>query len=619
MKLIDKIDSPSKLKKLNLNDKKILAEEIREYIIDIVSTNGGHLASNLGIVELTIALHSVFNAPVDKIVFDVGHQCYVHKILTGRKDALKTLRKFNGISGFPKTSESIYDVFNTGHSSTSISAAAGIARSRDIQNKNYNVVAIIGDGSLTGGMALEALNDVGSSNLNMTVILNDNEMSISKNVGGIPLLLSKMRTRKLYSDSNSYIKKVTLKIPFIGQRLVNLVQSIKRMLKQVFIKNMYFEDIGFTYLGPVDGHNIEQLEDIFKRSKRIRGPVLIHVITKKGKGYKYAEENPSKFHGISSFNKDTGLKLASKSVDYSKVFGDKLVSLARKNKNIVAVVAAMKDGTGLSNFADEFKDRFFDVGIAEEHALGLVAGMAKSGLKPFIPIYSSFLQRGYDQLIHDIALQDLGVVICIDRAGIVGNDGETHQGIFDLSYLRTIPNITIMSPKDFFDLSIMMDFAVYYDHPIAIRYPRGSEGEYKFKKHDKIKLGVPEVLKSDGDIAILAIGKMVEYAYLVSNELSIMNINAKVVNMRFLKPINEKKLKEIVTGCSMIVTIEDNLITGLYDTILEFISKYNLNIKTIPFGYKDKFVKQGTVSEIEKDNGLNKESIVKKIVQELDK
>lgn len=421
-KILDKVNYPKDIKKLSLIEKQKLAQEIREYMLEIVSKNGGHLASNLGIVELTIALHSVFNTPEDKIVWDVGHQSYVHKILTGRKDALKTLRKFGGISGFPKINESEYDCFNTGHSSTSISVALGMARARDILNEKYKVIAVIGDGSLTGGMATEALNDAGSSKSNIIVILNDNEMSISKNVGGIPKLLTKIRVKKSYKQSNNFVKKLFNKLPIIGKPIVKFAHGIKKSIKGLVIPNMYFEDIGFTYLGPIDGHNIEELEKVLHRSQNIEGPILIHVITKKGKGYKFAEENPGKFHGISSFNIETGEKMGKPKKDYSKVFGEKLVELARKDEKIVAITAAMKDGTGLAEFAKEFPNRFFDVGIAEQHACGLIAGMAKSNLKPVFAVYSSFLQRGYDQLIHDIALQNLPVTIAIDRAGIVGQD-----------------------------------------------------------------------------------------------------------------------------------------------------------------------------------------------------
>ncbi len=420
--MLEKIDSPKDLKKLNIDEKNKLAKEIREYILKVVAKNGGHLASNLGVVELTIALHSVFDIPKDKIVWDVGHQSYIHKILTGRREEFTTLRKLNGISGFPKINESEYDSFDTGHSSTSISAALGMARARDLKGEDNQVVAVIGDGALTGGMALEALNDAGFSNTKMTVILNDNEMSISKNVGGLNMFLSKLRTKKLYKKSSISLKNMLNKIPVIGKPSVKIIQRIKRSIKQLIIPKMFFEDIGFIYLGPVDGHNIEQLENIFELSKQLDKPVLIHVLTKKGKGYKIAEENPDKFHAIGPFNIKTGKTLKDKKTDYSKVFGEKIVDLAKSNEKIVAITAAMKDGTGLAKFQKEFPERFFDVGIAEQHALTMAAGMAKEGMIPFVPIYSSFYQRAYDQVIHDIAIQNLPVIMCLDRAGVVGLD-----------------------------------------------------------------------------------------------------------------------------------------------------------------------------------------------------
>ena len=416
--MLEKVNSPEDVKKLSIEDKKILAEDIRKYILDIVSKNGGHLASNLGVVELTIALHSVFNVPGDKIVWDVGHQSYVHKILTGRKEKMNTLRKLNGIAGFPKTKETEVDCFDTGHSSTSISVALGMARARDIEEKNNSVIAIIGDGALTGGMALEALNDAGYSGTKLTVILNDNEMSISKNIGGMNMLLSKLRTKRTYTKSNISLKKIINKIPVVGKPFVKIVQRVKRSIKQLIIPKMFFEDIGFRYLGPVDGHNIEELERMLKITKELDGPVLLHVLTKKGKGYKIAEENPDKYHATAPFDIETGETKKKKEKDYSKVFGDKLIELAKKNQKIVAITASMKDGTGLKEFQKEFPERFFDIGIAEQHAVGLAAGMAKAGLIPFVPIYSSFYQRAYDQVIHDVALQNLPVIMCVDRAGI---------------------------------------------------------------------------------------------------------------------------------------------------------------------------------------------------------
>lgn len=614
-KMLEQINEPKDLKNLKIEEKEKLAEELRQEILKIVSKNGGHLASNLGVVEITMALHSVFNTPQDKIIWDVGHQCYVHKILTGRKDQMNTIRQYKGLAGFPKTCESEYDAFNTGHSSTSISVATGMARARDILKEDYNVIAVIGDGSLTGGMAEEALNDAGASKTKLIVLLNDNEMSISKNVGGIPIFLSKLRTRKLYTKANSRVKRLTLKIPKVGEKIVDLVQRSKKTIKQIFIPNMYFEDIGFTYLGPADGHNIEKLENILKIAKEVKGPVLVHAITKKGKGYEIAEKNPDKFHGISAFNIETGEKLAPSKKDYSKAFGDKLVELAKKDEKIVAVTAAMKDGTGLKEFAEKFPDRFFDVGIAEQHAVGLVAGMAKAGLKPVLPLYSSFLQRGYDQLIHDVALQNIPVTICIDRAGIVGNDGETHHGIFDLSFASAIPNLTIMAPKDFKELEEMLEFAVNYNGPVLIRYPRGGEGKNKFEKNDKIVLGKSELIKTGKDLSIIAIGKMVDRAVEVANLLKEKDIDAEIINVRFLKPLDKENILKSIEKTKKVVTMEDGILKGgLYTNVLELINESKIeNVKVIPVGYKDCFITHGSVDELEKEMKTDVKSIIKKI------
>ena len=614
--ILEKINEPKDLKTLSTEEKEKLAEEIRQKILEIVSKNGGHLASNLGVVELTIALHSVFNTPKDKIIWDVGHQSYVHKILTGRKDQMDTLRQYKGLAGFPKTCESEYDAFNTGHSSTSISVGTGMARARDLLKEEYNVISVIGDGSLTGGMAEEALNDAGASKTKLIVILNDNEMSISKNVGGIPTFLSKLRTRKFYTKANSRVKRFTLKIPKVGAKIVDLVQRGKKTIKQIFIPNMYFEDIGFTYLGPVDGHNIEKLENILKIAKEVKGPVLVHIITKKGKGYKIAEDNPDKFHGISPFNIETGEKLAPSKKDYSKVFGEKLVELAKKDEKIVAVTAAMKDGTGLKEFAKEFPDRFFDVGIAEQHAVGLVAGMAKAGLKPVLPLYSSFLQRGYDQLIHDVALQNIPVTICIDRAGLVGNDGETHHGIFDMSFASAIPNLTIMAPKDFKELEEMLEFGINFNGPVLIRYPRGGEGKNKTEKNDEMVLGKSEIIKEGKDISIIAIGKMVDKAIEASNLLKEQNIDAEVINVRFLKPLDKETILKSIEKTKKVVTMEDGILNGgLYTNILDLINRSNIeNVKVTPIGYDDCFITHGSVYELEKEMKTDVKSIVEKII-----
>ena len=601
--MLEKINSPQDLKKLTLKEKKELAKEIRKYILKVVSDNGGHLASNLGVVELTIALHSIFDVPKDKIIWDVGHQSYVHKIITGRKEELKNIRKMNGIAGFPKTKESEADCFNTGHSSTSISAALGMARARDLQGKSDNIIAVIGDGALTGGMALEALNDAGYSKSKMTVILNDNEMSISPNIGGLNKFLGKLRTKKLYTRTNKLVKKYISTIPGIGKPTVKIIQKIKRSIKQLIIQRMFFEDIGFTYLGPVDGHNIEELESILTISKQVKGPVLIHVLTVKGKGYEIAEKNPDKFHAISPFNIETGELKKKKRKDYSKVFGDKLIELAKSNEKIVAVTASMKDGTGLNQFSQEFPYRFFDVGIAEQHAITMSAGMAKEGLIPVVPIYSSFYQRAYDQVIHDVAMQNLHVIMCVDRAGIVGADGETHQGILDMAFFRLIPNLIIMAPKDFKELEDMLEFAVSLKKPVVIRYPRGEEDtNIKFKNHEKIEEGKAEIIKEGENVTIIAIGKMVAKALQIAEKLQQKGKEVEIINARFLKPLDVETIIKSIQKTKNVITLEDGTeINGLGTAIKELIVDNKLekiNIKSI--AYPDEFIPHGSVEELEK-------------------
>ena len=600
--MLEKINSPEDLKKITLKEKQELAEEIRKYIIEVVSENEGHLASNLGVVELTIALHSIFNVPKDKIIWDVGHQSYVHKIITGRKEQLKDIRKINGIAGFPKTKEDEADCFNTGHSSTSISAALGMARARDLQGKENSVIAVIGDGALTGGMALEALNDAGFSKSKMTVILNDNEMSISPNVGGLNKFLGKLRTKKLYTRTNNLIKKQITKIPVIGKPTVRIIQKIKRAIKQMVIQRMFFEDIGFTYFGPVDGHNIEKLESVLTMSKQVNGPVLIHVLTTKGKGYEITEKNPDKFHATGPFKIATGEPKKVKSKDYSKVFGDKLVQLAKENEKIVAITASMKDGTGLTKFSQEFPYRFFDIGIAEQHAITMAAGMAKEGMIPVVPIYSSFYQRAYDQVIHDIAIQNLPVIMCVDRAGVVGADGETHQGTLDMAFFRLVPNLTIMAPKDFKELEDMMEFAMKLRKPVVIRYPRGGEdSNVKFEKHSKIQEGKAEIIQTGKDVTIIAIGKMVAKAMKIANELEKEQKSVEIINARFLKPLDEKTIKTSIEKTKNVITIEDGTkINGLGTAIKELIIDNNLqDINITTYAYPDEFIPHGTVNELE--------------------
>ena len=642
--MLEQINSPNDLKNLTLKQKEELAQEIRNYILEIVSENGGHLSSNLGVVELTIALHSVFNVPEDKIVWDVGHQTYVHKILTGRREELKNIRKLNGIAGFPKTKESETDCFNTGHSSTSVSAALGMARARDLQGKNNACIAVIGDGALTGGMALEALNDAGFSKTNITVILNDNEMSISKNIGGMNQFLDKLRAKKLYTRTNKLIKNRLNSIPVIGTKMVRIIQRIKRAFKQLLVHGMFFEDIGFTYLGPVDGHNIEKLESILRLSNQIEGPKIIHVLTKKGKGYTIAEKNPDRFHATSPFNIETGEPKKQKQDDYSKIFGKKLVELAKNNEKIVAITASMKDGTGLRTFQKEFPKRFFDIGIAEQHAITMAAGMAKEGMIPVVPIYSSFYQRAYDQVIHDVAMQNLHVIMCVDRAGVVGADGETHQGTLDMAFFRLVPNLIIMAPKDFKELEDMLEYAVKLNKPIVIRYPRGGEDKKtKFEKHDKIKLGKAEILrridenlkfknqiiesqtkneqmektKIKPQLSIITIGKMVSRAMNIAEEIQ-DKIDVEVINARFLKPFDNQTIIKCIQKTKNVVTIEDGtIINGLGTTVKELISDNKLEgIKIECFAYPDEFIKHGKVEELEEIYGLDENTIISKIMSQ---
>ncbi len=591
--ILEKVNNPEDLRKLNIKEKEQLAKEIRQKVINTVSVTGGHLASNLGITELTIALHSVFNTPKDKIVWDVGHQTYVHKILTGRKDKMSTLRQLGGISGFPKIKESEYDSFDTGHSSTSISVALGMARARDIKKEDNNVIAVIGDGALTGGMALEALNDAGNSKTKLIVILNDNEMSISKNVGGISQFLTKMRTRKFYKKSNNSIRKALEETPKIGTPIIRLARRVKYSLKQLFLPNMFFEDLGFKYLGPVDGHDIERLEWILKLAKKEQEPVLIHTITKKGKGYKPAEENPDKFHATGSFEIETGKSKKEKKKDYSAVFGEKLIDIAKNNEKIVAITAAMADGTGLKEFKEKYPNRFFDVGIAEQHAVSLAAGMAKEGLKPVVPIYSSFYQRAYDQVIHDICIESLPVVLCVDRAGIVGNDGETHQGLLDLAFFNIVPNLTIMAPKDFEELEQMLEYAITLNSPVVIRYPRGGENEKtKFEKHEEIKQGKAEIIREGKDVSIIGIGKMVAKAVEMTEELEKQGKRVELINARFLKPFDEEKIIETITKTKNVITIEDaSIVGGLGTKVKEIIAENKIeNVELKCYAYPDKFI-----------------------------
>ena len=617
-KLLEDINYPRDVKTLTNKELYKLSDEIREFLIEQVSKTGGHLSSNLGVVELTLSLYKTFNFEKDKIVWDVGHQTYVHKILTGRKDKFDTLRKYNGLCGFPKISESKYDAFGVGHSSTSISAALGIARARDIKHEDYNVIAVIGDGALTGGMALEALNDVGFNKTNMIIVLNDNQMSISKNVGGLSNHLNKLRLdhsyNKLKEDINS-----TLSNSNAGKTVVQCLHRVKDSLKHLLVPSMLFENMGIKYIGPIDGHDIELMNEVFSKAQEINGPVIIHTVTHKGKGYEFAEKNPNKFHGVSPFDLESGESYIPAKKTYSKVFGDTMVELAEKNNNIVAITAAMPDGTGLKEFSQKYSNRFFDVGIAEEHATTLAAGMATAGLRPVFAVYSTFLQRAFDQVIHDVCIQNLPVVFAIDRAGIVGDDGETHQGVFDLSYLCAVPNIVVLAPKHLEELSVMLKWALNQDVPVAIRYPRGTDCYEGISSLKEIKYGKWEKIINGDKVAIIAVGKMVQHAMIARKSLIKKGINPLVIGATFVKPVDIEMLKELVDKGYNIITIEDNVINGGFGSyVLMELSKLNFKGKFKALGFNDKFVPHGDVNLLYKDAGLDAEAIEKCVIDILE-
>ncbi|MCX7747509.1 MAG: 1-deoxy-D-xylulose-5-phosphate synthase [Clostridia bacterium] len=610
------IDSPEDIKKLNVRQLEELAEEIRGFLIDKVSKTGGHLASNLGVVELTLALHHVFETPKDKIIWDVGHQSYVHKMVTGRKDRFSTIRQMDGLSGFPKVNESPHDAFNTGHSSTSISAALGLARARDIKKENHSVIAVIGDGALTGGLAFEALNDAGRSPNNLIVILNDNEMSISKNVGGLSRYLSKIRTEPFYFKAKEDIDIILNKIPAIGKSAAKALHRVKGTIKYVIMPGVIFEELGFKYFGPIDGHNFNELNRVLASAKSIKGPVLLHVCTQKGRGYMHAEEKPHLFHGISPFEIETGEVIVNSGPGYSEIFGRELMKLAEEKAEVVAITAAMPHGTGLDSFSKKYHDRFFDVGIAEQHAVTLAAGLATGGLRPVVAIYSSFLQRAYDQIVHDVAVQNLNVVFAIDRAGIVGEDGETHQGIYDISFLSHIPNMTVLAPCDYTEFRKMIRYAVTeHSGPIAIRYPRG-KGPEKLVDSGEIVQGQSVMVREGKDITVVTLGNMVEPAVKAADLLQKMGIEVELIHARFVKPLNVKMILDSALKTRKIATIEDNTIWGGFGSrILEMINQRGMNIKTKLFGFPDHFITHGTKAELFKKYRLDPDSIAADILK----
>ena len=609
--ILDKIQKENDIKKIDPKDYKQLAEEIRSFLIEKISENGGHLGSNLGTVELTMALHLVLDLPEDKIIWDVGHQSYTHKLLTGRRDGFDTLRKFGGMSGFPKRKESRCDAFDTGHSSTSISAGLGLVKARDIQHKDYKVVSVIGDGSLTGGMAYEALNNASRMGSNFIIVLNDNNMSIAENIGGISNYLNGIRTNQKYlelKDSIYYGLKDGSKK---SQKVVRSIQNVKNSIKQLVIPGMFFEDMGITYLGPVDGHDIRALKKVLNEAKSVKNAVLVHVLTQKGKGYEPARKHPSRFHGAEPFDIETGIPKKQKELaTYTDVFATVVNKLAEKDDRIVAITAAMPDGTGLKRFSIKHPDRFFDVGIAEEHAVTFAAGLAAGGLKPIVAIYSSFLQRAYDQIIHDVCIQNLPVIFAIDRAGLVGSDGETHQGIFDLSYLSGIPNMHIMAPKNKWELSDMLKFAVDFDGPIAVRYPRGVACDSMKEQRAPIEYGRAELLKKGKDIALLAVGSMVQTALFVDELLQREGIDATIVNARFVKPIDTDMVDTLLKDHRMIVTMEENVLCGGFgEHVLSYVQQTYPGIRVLPVALPDSYVEHGNVDLLKKEVGIDAETI----------
>ena len=616
--LLEQIQQTNDIKKIDPKDYPLLAEEIRRFLIEKISVTGGHLGSNLGAVELTMALHLALNLPEDKIVWDVGHQSYTHKLLTGRREGFDTLRKYGGMSGFPKRKESDCDCFDTGHSSTSISAGLGLVRARDIQGGDNTVVSVIGDGALTGGMAYEALNNAARMDTNFIIILNDNNMSISENVGGVSRYLNNIRTSNAYLDIKDGIYDAIRGTRY-GDGVVTGVRRVKNSLKQLVIPGMWFEDIGITYLGPVDGHDVNGLVRVIREAKRRRNCVLIHVLTQKGKGYGPAEKHPARFHGAEPFDVETGIPLKKKTkANYTDVFSTVMVKLAARDQDVVAITAAMPDGTGLKRFRSLYPERFFDVGIAEEHAVTFAAGLAVGGLHPVVAIYSSFLQRAYDQILHDVCLQNLPVIFAIDRAGLVGSDGETHQGIFDLSYLSSIPNMHIMAPKNKWELSDMIKFAYAFKGPVAIRYPRGEAFDGLAQMRAPVEMGKSELLYEGKKVALVAVGSMVKTALEVREKLAAEGIEATLVNARFVKPIDEDMVCSLDREHELLVTMEENVASGGFgEKVRDFADSRRLSVRVLPITIPDEYVEHGNVELLKKEIGIDPDTVFDRIMKEL--
>lgn len=617
--VLEKIQKPNDIKKLSEDELKILQTEIREFLIHNIAVTGGHLASNLGVVELTMALHLSFSLPKDKIVWDVGHQSYTHKILTGRKEGFSSLRQYGGMSGFPKAVESDCDCFNTGHSSTSISAGLGLAKARELTGEDYHVVSVIGDGALTGGMAYEALNNASNLKSNFIIVLNDNNMSISENVGGMSRYLAGFRTADAYRGLKNNVMNSLNQIPVYGEKMVKKIRNTKSSIKQLFIPGMFFEEMGIIYLGPVDGNNIPEMRKLFAEAKRVDGPVIVHVLTHKGSGYAPAERNPSRFHGAEPFDVETGLPTKKKTVaNYTDVFSTVIRKMGARNEKLVAITAAMADGAGLKRFSNLYPDRFFDVGIAEEHATTFAAGLAKAGLIPVFAVYSSFLQRAYDQILHDVCIQNLHVIFAIDRAGLVGSDGETHQGIFDISFLSCIPNMTVLAPKNKWELSDMLKYAIEFDAPIAIRYPRGTAYDGLKEYRAPIELGKSELIHSGKNVAILALGSMVKTAEVVCDGLLQKGIDATFINARFAMPFDESAICELAKEHRLLVTMEENVLSGGFgEHIISYVQQEELGIAVLPIAIPDAYVEHGNVEQLKRDLQLDAVSIVDRIINKL--
>ena len=617
--ILEQIQKENDIKNISPGDYDLLASEIRSFLIEKISETGGHLGSNLGAVELTMALHLVLDMPEDKIIWDVGHQAYTHKLLTGRRDGFDSLRKYGGMSGFPKRKESNCDAFDTGHSSTSISAGLGLVKARDLLGQKHTVVSVIGDGSLTGGMAYEALNNASRMGSNFIIVLNDNNMSISENIGGVSQYLNGIRTSAKYLDLKDSIYYGLLDMPGFGQKMVKKIQNVKNGLKQLVIPGMFFEDMGITYLGPVDGHDIKALTKVLKEARKVKNAVVVHVMTKKGRGYEPAEKHPARFHGAEPFEVETGLPKCSKEkANYTDVFATVMNKMAEKDDKLVAITAAMPDGTGLKRFKNRYPDRFFDVGIAEEHAVTFAAGLAAGGLKPVVAVYSSFLQRAYDQILHDVCIQNLPVVFAIDRAGLVGSDGETHQGIFDLSYLSSIPNMTIMAPKNKWELSDMIKYAVSFGGPIAVRYPRGEAYDGLKEFRSPISLGKSEWIYRESGIVLFALGSMVKVAEQVREAVKKAGYSCSLINARFAKPFDEQMLQEVVKNHKLIVTMEENVKNGgLGEHITSFYNECGSKIKVWNVAIPDEYVEHGNVAILCKEVGIDSESITAGILERM--